>query len=283
MSDLTQLDAPAEPAPSTVDTQVSDAVGTRTSDMLGTPGPSAVNTAKGETSELELTRAQHTFVRRVAESKATIPHLTLQVQVDMQACMTLRSTLADGSPDAAATESAPGYGDMIVRACALALRQYPRANSSYRDGRVQLHSRVNIGVAMSLDSREPGGSTVVVPTVFDADSQALGDIAREIRDLRERAREGTLAPPELSGATFTVFDLGPLDIDAFSATVFPGQAAILAVGSVHSRAVAGDNGQVVARESTTLSLSCDHRVLYGADGAALLTRIRELLQSPASL
>jgi pyruvate dehydrogenase E2 component (dihydrolipoamide acetyltransferase) len=283
MSDLTQLDVPAEPTPSTIDIQASDALGTQASNARDTPGPGAVNTAKGETSELELSRAQHTFARRVAESKATIPHLTLQVQADMQACVALRPTLAGVSPEDSSTESATGYGEMVVRACALALREHPRANSSYRDGRVQLHSRVNIGLAIALDSGEPDGSTVVVPTVFDADTRGLGEIAREIRDLRARAREGSLAPPELSGATFTVFDLGPFGVDAFAATVFPGQAAILAVGSVHPRAVADDNGQVVVRETVTLSLSCDNRVLYGADAGALLDRIRELLRSPTAL
>ncbi len=97
---------------------------------------------------------------------------------------------------------------MIVKACALALREHPRANGSYRDGRFELHSRVNVGVAVAVASEDPTGGALVVPTVFDADTKALGEIARETRALAERVRDGTVTPPELSGGTFTVSNLG---------------------------------------------------------------------------
>ncbi len=133
--------------------------------------------------------------------------------------------------------SAPTYNDMIVKACALALRDHPRANGSYRDGRFELHARVNVGVAVAAGAENPTGGALVVPTVFDADTKALGEIARETRALAERVRDGSITPPELSGGTFTVSNLGMYGIRSFTAIVNPPQAAILAVGA--RRAAAG--------------------------------------------
>jgi len=242
-----------------------------------------VATAKGQTTVVELSRTQQTIARRMAESKATIPDFTLQAEVDMEACVTLRSELKRLSQPEASTQpgtpthpAVPTYNDMVVKACALALRDHPRANASYRDGRVQLHSRVNVGVAVA--TRE----ALVVPTVFDAEEKSLGEVARETRALAERVRDGTITPPELGGGTFTVSNLGMYGVKSFTAIINPPQAAILSVGSVESRAVVRE-GEVVARNTMTLTLACDHRVLYGADAAEFLARIRELLEAPAAL
>jgi pyruvate dehydrogenase E2 component (dihydrolipoamide acetyltransferase) len=233
--------------------------------------------AKGETTIVELSRTQRTIARRMAESKATIPDFTLSADVDMERCVELRAELKRLSH----TE-APTYNDMIVKACALALREYPRANGSYRDGRFELHSRVNVGVAVAVASEDPAAGALVVPTVLDADAKALGEIARETRTLAERVRDGTIAPPELSGGTFTVSNLGMYGIASFTAIVNPPQAAILAVGAVAPRAVARKK-KLVARHTMSLTLACDHRILYGADAALFLARIRELLEEPAAL
>jgi pyruvate dehydrogenase E2 component (dihydrolipoamide acetyltransferase) len=241
------------------------------------PGPSAggtredVATAKGQTTTQELSRMQQTIARRMAESKATIPDFTLQSDVDMEACVALRAELKRISSD-----DAPTYNDMVVKAAALALREHPRANGSYKDGALQLHSRVNVGVAVAAQD------ALVVPTVFDADSKALGEIAREARALAGRVRDGSITPPELGGGTFTVSNLGMYGIKSFAAIINPPQAAILSVGSVEARAVVREQ-QLLARHTMTLSLVCDHRILYGADAAEFLARIRELLQTPASL
>jgi pyruvate dehydrogenase E2 component (dihydrolipoamide acetyltransferase) len=236
-----------------------------------TPGPADVTTAKGETTIVELTRTQQTIARRMAEAKATIPEFTLQAEIDMEACVALRSELKSlGQADA------PTYNDMVVKACALALRESPRANGGYRDGRLQLHSRVNVGVAVAAEE------TLVVPTVFDADQKSLGEIARETRALANRVREGTVTPPELGGGTFTVSNLGMFGVSAFTAIINPPQAAILSVGSLGPRAVVRD-GEVRARNTMTITLACDHRILYGATAARFLARIRELLQAPAAL
>ncbi|MGZ6707861.1 MAG: dihydrolipoamide acetyltransferase family protein, partial [Solirubrobacteraceae bacterium] len=197
------------------------------------PAPSApaatvegVATAKGETTTVELTRTQQTIARRMAESKATIPEFTLLAEVDMEACVTLRSELKRLSQ-----AEAPTYNDMVVKACALALREHPRANGSYRDGRLQLHSRVNVGVAVAAED------ALIVPTVFDAEEKSLGEIARETRALAERVRAGTITPPELGGGTFTVSNLGMYGVSSFTAIINPPQTAIVSVGALSARAV----------------------------------------------
>jgi pyruvate dehydrogenase E2 component (dihydrolipoamide acetyltransferase) len=270
------------PAPSATSTPASTRAPTAApSSEAGAAAPPAaelagVSTAKGETTVVVLTRTQQTIARRMAESKATIPHFALQADVDMEECVALRTELkrlapqqhasANDEPASAAGETgeaAPTYNDMVVKACALALREKPRANSSYRDGRLQLHSRVNVGVAVASDSDKPAGGALIVPTVFDADTKSLGEIARETRALAGRVRDGSITPPELGGGTFTVSNLGMFGVSAFTAIINPPQAAILSVGS--------------------LALACDHRILYGADAARFLARVRELLEAPAAL
>jgi pyruvate dehydrogenase E2 component (dihydrolipoamide acetyltransferase) len=239
----------------------------------------AIASAKGEFTIVELSRTQRTIARRMAESKATIPDFTLTADIDMERCVELRAELKRLSH-----ADAPTYNDMIVKACALALREHPRANGSYRDGRFELHSRINVGVAVAVgsDNKDPTAGALVVPSVFDADTKALGEIARETRALAERVRDATITPPELSGGTFTVSNLGMYGIASFTAIVNPPQAAILAVGAVAPRAVVRD-GQILARHTMSITLACDHRILYGADAALFLARVRELLEEPAAL
>jgi pyruvate dehydrogenase E2 component (dihydrolipoamide acetyltransferase) len=255
------------PAPSTTSIPAEDA-----------PAIAAASvSSKGETTSVELTRMQRTIARRMAESKATIPDFSLTTEIDMERCVELRAELKRLSH-----VEAPTYNDMILKACALALREHPRANGSYRDARFELHARVNVGVAVAVAPGEHTAGALVVPTVFDADTKALGEIARETRTLAERVRAGTVTPPELSGATFTISNLGMYGIASFTAIVNPPQAAILAIGAVEQRAVVRDS-QLLARHMMSVTLACDHRILYGADAALFLARVRELLEEPAAL
>ena len=232
-----------------------------TTDVAATPAPSVeeVSSAKGETTIVELSRTQRTIARRMAESKATIPDFTLTADIDMERCVALRAELkrlsraGDGRDKATATAgderdktAAPTYNDMIVKACALALRDHPRANGSYRDGRFELHARVNVGVAVAAGTEDPTSGVLVVPTVFDADTKALGEIARETRALAKRVRDGAITPPELSGGTFTVSNLGMYGIRSFTAIINPPQAAILAP-SPHERSSARRRSSRVRR------------------------------------
>ncbi|MGA8745815.1 MAG: dihydrolipoamide acetyltransferase family protein [Solirubrobacterales bacterium] len=233
----------------------------------------APETAKGQTTYRELSKLQSTIARRMAESKATAPHFYLEAEVDMSRAVEARARIKAGAGDGVVV---PSFNDMVVKACALALRQHPRANGAYRDGRFELFSRVNVGVAVA------GQDALVVATVFDADRKGLGQIASESRALAQRVRDGEITPPELSGATFTVSNLGMYGIDRFSAVINPPQAAILAVGAIRERPVLRD-GEIGAAHLMQVTLACDHRILYGADGAEFLAGIRTLLEEPLAL
>ena len=266
---LAAADAPAGAPPAPAETP---APAPATVSAPAAAEPATAGT-KGEVEVQELTRLQQVVARRMAESKATVPDFSIATDVDMAAARALRAQLKDAARDG---QPVPSFNDMVVKACALALREFPRANGSYRDGRFELHTRVNVGVAVA------GQDALVVPTVFDADTKSLGDIARTTRGLAERVRDNTVRPPELGGGTFTVSNLGMYGVTHFTAVVNPPQAAILAVGAITEQPVVRD-GQIVVGHVMTITLACDHRILYGADAAQFLARIRELLESPLAL
>ncbi len=234
------------------------------------PPAAAAGDAKGAITEREPTRLQLAVARRMAEAKSTVPDFVVRTEVDMAAATELRESLK------ALVTPAPSFNDMVVKACALALREQPVANGSFTDGRYILHGRVNVGVAVA------GEGTLVVPTVFDADTRSLGDIARTTRELAEKVRDGSVAPRELEGGTFTVSNLGMFGVTGFTAVINPPQAAILAVGAVRDEPVVRD-GAVVPGKRMEIALTCDHRILYGADAARFVGRVRELLEQPLSL
>jgi pyruvate dehydrogenase E2 component (dihydrolipoamide acetyltransferase) len=202
----------------------------------------------------------------VAESRATIPDHTVAVVIDMERCAVLRTREQD----------APEFDDMVLKAAALALREHPRVNGAYRDGHFELFSRVNVGFVV------PADHALLVPTIFDADRKPLAQVARERAALAERVRSGAITPPELSGGTFTVSSLGEHGVRRFSTIVTPSQAAALAVGAVEER-VAVVDGQALVRHQLDATLACDHRILYAADAARFLGRVRELLEDPSTL
>jgi pyruvate dehydrogenase E2 component (dihydrolipoamide acetyltransferase) len=238
-----------------------------------TPGVSEKpETAKGQVEVVELTRLQQTVARRMAESKATAPHFYQQAEIDMTAAVDSRHRLK-----ATKHGPVPTFNDMVVKACALALQEFPRANGAYRDGKIELYSRINVGVAVAAQD------ALVVPTVFDTDQKGLRRIATETRALAARVRDGSITPPELSGGTFTVSNLGMYGISNFSAVINTPQAGILAVGELKPKPVVTDSGEIDARQLMGVTLACDHRILYGADGAQFLARVRELLESPLGL
>jgi pyruvate dehydrogenase E2 component (dihydrolipoamide acetyltransferase) len=240
-------------------------------------GPSPVGgppeTAKGTVSYEDPSKLQSTVARRMSESKATAPHFYLEAEIDMSRLVAARSQIKAGAKEG---DVVPSFNDMVVKACALALREHPRANGAYRDGRFELYSRVNVGVAVAARD------ALVVPTIFDADQKNLRQIAGDSRVLAQRVRDGQITPPELSGATFTVSNLGMFGIDSFAAVINPPQAAILAVGAITERPVVRD-GQTASAHLMRVNLACDHRILYGAPAAEFLARVRSLLEEPLSL
>jgi pyruvate dehydrogenase E2 component (dihydrolipoamide acetyltransferase) len=252
-------------------TPVSDEPAAAIPKRSGDSSPAPTSSAKGEVEIHEPTRLQRTVSRRMAESKATVPDFSLELDVDMTLCIELRDRLK------AQTDRAPSYNDMVVKAAALALRDHPRVNGAYRDGKWETYSRVNVGVAVAAQE------ALVVPVIQDADQKSLGEISRQALRLIERVRSGEVTPPELSGGTFSVSNLGMFGIERFTAIVNPPQAAILTVGALMKKPAVDDRGRVVARDLMTLNLICDHRILYGADGAQFLAQVRELLEQPLSL
>ena len=227
--------------------------------------------AKGDVEVSELSRLQQTVSRRMAESKATAPDYALAIDVDMTLAVELHERLADGA------EHPPSYIDMVVKAAANALREHPRVNGAYRDAKFEAYSRVNVGISVSAQG------AIVVPTIFDADTKALGQIARDAHELTAKVRDGRITPPEVAGGTFTISNLGSYGIDEYTAVINPPQAALLAVGALRKRPAVNENGRVVARDGLRLTLVCDQRILYGEDAAAFLARVRELLEDPLSL
>jgi pyruvate dehydrogenase E2 component (dihydrolipoamide acetyltransferase) len=238
------------------------------------PGPgTSPETAKGQVTYEDLSKLQSTIARRMAESKATAPHFYLEAEIDMSRLVAARAQIKETAKEG---DMVPSFNDMVVKASALALREHPRANGAYRDGRFELYSRVNVGVAVAAND------ALVVPTVFDADQKSLRQIASESRRLAQRVREGQITPPELSGATFTVSNLGMFGIDSFAAVINPPQASILAVGAIAERPVVRA-GEIATAHLMRVNLACDHRILYGAPAAEFLARIKSLLEEPLSL
>lgn len=250
-----EVDPPAQPVPATPPS----------------PVPAAAPTAPGQ--RVALSRLQRTVARRMAESKATVPHFYLNAEVDMSRCAEARARLKATVPDGT---DVPSFNDIIVKACAVALRAHPRANATFRDDEIELHAGVNVGVAVAAEH------ALVVPTIFDADAKGLSAIAAETRELAARVRDGAITPPELSGGTFTVSNLGMFGVTNFQPIINLGQAAILACGAI-APTVIDRGGHHVTAQMMQLTLACDHRVLYGADGAQFLAFVRTLLGEPTGL
>jgi pyruvate dehydrogenase E2 component (dihydrolipoamide acetyltransferase) len=236
------------------------------------PGPSS-ETAKGAVQIQDLNKLQQTISRRMAESKATAPHFYLTIEIDMGKAVDARAGFKAAAKEG---DVVPSFNDMVVKACAIALREFPKANGAYRDGRFELYSRINVGVAVAAPE------ALVVPTIFDADRKGLRQIAADARAVAAKVRDGSVTPPELSGGTFTVSNLGMFGIDEFGAVINMGQAAILAVGAIRE-VPAVRNGEIVPARLMKATISCDHRVLYGAEGAEFLARVKQLLEEPVSL
>jgi pyruvate dehydrogenase E2 component (dihydrolipoamide acetyltransferase) len=253
--------APAPPAPPATPSRIGVPAGERS----GTDG------GRGRVEVTQPTRVQATIARRMVEAKSTMPEFTLETVVDMDGAKALRSEFKalDG-------QLVPSFNDFVVRAAALALRAHPWANGAYRDGVFEHYSRVNVGVAVAV----PG--SLVVPTVFDADRCSLGEISRETRRLAAAARSGELTAAELTGGTFSVSNLGMFGVTRFTAVLNAPQAAILAVGGVEEVPVVRA-GELVVGARMAITLTCDHRMLYGADAAAFLAEIRANLEAPLRL
>jgi pyruvate dehydrogenase E2 component (dihydrolipoamide acetyltransferase) len=216
------------------------------------------------------TLMQKTIARRLTESKQTVPHFYIGNEIDMTEVLKLRQELNLALAEEGIKIS---VNDLIVKACALALEKCPEVNSSYKDGQFVLHKKVNIGIAVDV----PSG--LVVPVIRDANAKGLRTIAREAKVLVAKAQTGKLTPTELDGGTFSISNLGMMDVTDFVAVINPPQAAILAVAATRKTFVPIDD-QPIIREIMHVTLSADHRILYGATVARFLKEVKHLLQNP---
>jgi pyruvate dehydrogenase E2 component (dihydrolipoamide acetyltransferase) len=219
---------------------------------------------------IPLTNMRRTIAKRLAESKFTAPHFYVTVEIDMDAAVALRDQLMESE------DVKLSYNDLVLKACAKALTRFPTVNASWTGEAIQTHAEVHLGVAVSL----PEG--LITPVVRDADKKHVVEISREVKDLAARARDKKLKPEEFSGSTFTVSNLGMMDVTEFTAIINPPEAAILAVGAVRRVPVVQDD-HVAVGHRMRVTLSCDHRVVDGALGAQFLAEVRRLLEKPVSL
>jgi pyruvate dehydrogenase E2 component (dihydrolipoamide acetyltransferase) len=226
---------------------------------------------KGPTTVVALSTTGETIARRMAQSRSEIPSFDVVMDADLSTIVALRR----GSREL--VEAVPSVNDFIVKAAALALRDFPAFNSSFVNGRAERHGRVNVGIAVAT------ADTLLVAAVFDADRKPLAAIAKETRDLVARAQSRRLSPDELSAATFTVSNLGMLGVRSFNAVINAPQVAILAVGATQRSPVETASGGVIFRDLASLTVTSDHRAVYGADAARFLGRVKELLEHPLTL
>jgi pyruvate dehydrogenase E2 component (dihydrolipoamide acetyltransferase) len=236
------------------------------------PGPSPPPAGNGAGEIRELTRVQQVIARRMSQARDTVPDFQVQTEVAMDRALGLRVELK-----ASGVKTIPSLNDFVVRAAALALRDHPLANGSFQDGHIRLHDHINVGIAVASEG------ALIVPTIRDADQRSITEIATESRRLAERVRDASVSPSELSDGTFTVSNLGMFGMTAIVPVVNVPQAAILGVGAVRAVLARDDAGAIVDRHLMTLTLSCDHRILYGADAARFLAAVKELLEQPLRL
>jgi pyruvate dehydrogenase E2 component (dihydrolipoamide acetyltransferase) len=231
----------------------------------------ATGDLKGRTTVVPLSTTGRTIARRMTQSRSEIPSFDVLVDADMSTIVELRRNVVE------LVDTVPSLNDFVVKAVALTLREHPAFNGSFVDGRSELHDRVNVGVAVGTDD------ALLVPTVVDADLKALAVIAAETRDLAARARTRQLTPEELTASTFTVSNMGMFGVRSFTAVINPPQVSILAVGAVKRSPVEGAAGAVTFRDVATLTLTSDHRAVYGADAARFLNHLQLLLEHPLAL
>ncbi len=219
---------------------------------------------------IPLSGMRKTIAKRLSESKFSAPHFYVTVEITMDAAVALREQLLQGE------NQKVSYNDLIVKACAKALTRHPSINASWGGDRIVTHAEVHVGVAVAI----PDG--LIVPVVRNADRKSVLEIAREVKDLAGRARDRKLKPEEFMGSTFSVSNLGMMDVSEFTAIINPPESAILAVGAVRQVPVVA-SGRIEVGHRMKVTMSSDHRVIDGALAAQFLGEVRRLLENPVSL
>ncbi len=227
--------------------------------------------------DLPLTQIRKTIAKRLAQSIGPIPTFYLTSEVDMERIAEQRDALlGDERNSGGAEEPRPSFNDIIIKAAAMALRQHPMVNAWWQEDRIRQWHDVHVSMAVAIDEG------LITPVIRHADLKSLREISAESKDLARRARERKLAPEEYTGGTFSISNLGMLDIDEFTAVINPPEAAILAVGRIAAKAVE-HKGEIALRRRLRLTMSCDHRIVDGATGARFLKTLKAMLENPLAL
>jgi pyruvate dehydrogenase E2 component (dihydrolipoamide acetyltransferase) len=220
--------------------------------------------------EIKNSQMRKTIARRLAESKFTAPHYYLTIEVSMDEAMKSRAVI-NTVPDTKVS-----FNDMVVKACAMALKKHPQVNSQWREDAMIINHHVNIGVAVAVEDG------LVVPVLNFTDQMTLSQIGAAVKDLAGKAKNKKLTPSEMEGSTFTVSNLGMFGIQSFTSIINQPNSAILSVGAIEEKPVV-KNGQIVVGNTMTLTLACDHRTVDGATGAQFLQTLRIYLENPVTM
>jgi len=229
-----------------------------------------IASGKEDFDEVKHSQMRKVIAKRLGESKFSAPHYYLNVEFDMDNAIAFRQQF-NSIPDTKIS-----YNDMIVKACALALRQHPQVNSQWFDDRMRLNNHVHIGVAVAVEDG------LVVPVVRFANEQSLPQIGAAVKDYAVRARNKKLTPQEMEGSTFTISNLGMFGIESFTSIINQPNSAILSVGAIVQKPVV-KNGQVVAGNTMKLSMACDHRTVDGATGSLFLQTLKGYIENPVTM
>lgn len=217
---------------------------------------------------------QRVIGERMQQAKREIPHFYATVEAGVDGLLSLRSELNERLAEEGVKLS---INDFVMKACAVALRKFPMLNALWTSEGIELHERVDLAMAVALEEG------LITPVIRDAANKPLSVISAEAKDLASRAREGRLKPDEYQGGTFTVSNMGMFGVESFSAIINPPQAAIVAVSSIIRRPDFDEEGNVVPRSTMKLTLSADHRIANGADGARYMSEVKRLLENPMLL
>ena len=222
--------------------------------------------------DVPLTQIRKTIAKRLATSLGPIPHFFLTIEVDMERASEARDALNKQLGD----QGKVSFNDIIIKATAHALTQHRACNAWFQEDHIRYWNEVHIGMAVAVEDG------LITPVIRNADLKSLAGIGGEAKELAERARNRRLQPNEYTGATFSVSNLGMFDIDQFTAVINPPEAGIIAVGSIVEKPVVVE-GQLTARRRMRITMSCDHRVIDGATGAAFLRTLKQMLENPLAM
>ena len=236
------------------------------------PAPAAESVS--EDGLIPLSRMRQQIARVTVRSKSEKPHFYVNTDIDMTQVMALRGQINQSLSDEGIRVT---VNDLIVKACVMTLKKYPKFNSFYQENGIKTNDAINIGVAIAIEEG------LIVPALLDCGDKSLRELAAASKDLAERSANGTLSNQEYAGGTFAISNLGMFGVTSFVAIIQPPQSAVLAVGAVAKRPVVGEDDQIKVAQIMTATISGDHRIVDGAEGAQFVNEVKRLLENPLSL